>query len=234
MWRSAEHPSPRHATAVRITCYMGRTLHRFLSYKGITWYLAKERQSLKSLLLLENSGKMTCRDYATRQKKRGDMEESGGNSQKKLKREQDAKRQGAYRKRKKEKGKYVNLFVSQEIARKIKGKPALLVERFVELPEVMDRLEEQEKEIAELRSQREKRRISLSLKFENALIEKRFGESGEKDLLERANDERRRLAELLAEERNERDRLMRRVYAIVDAAGPWSRSWWTNRRTTST
>ena len=98
----------------------------------------------------------------------------------------------------------------------------------------MDRLEEQEKEIAELRSQREKRRISLSLKFENALIEKRFGESGEKDLLERANDERRRLAELLAEERNERDRLMRRVYAIVDAAGPWSRSWWTNRRTTST
>ena len=47
------------------------------------------------------------------------MEESGGNSQRKLKREQDAKRQGAYRKRKKEKGKYVNLFVSR---RKLQGR----------------------------------------------------------------------------------------------------------------
>ena len=93
------------------------------------------------------------------------MEESGGKSQEKLKRERDAKRQSAYRTRKKEKGKYVNLFVPPDIARKIKGKPSLLVERFAELSEVMDRLDEQEKDIRELRSQGEKRRISRSLKF---------------------------------------------------------------------
>jgi len=147
------------------------------------------------------------------------MEESPENNKGNSKRDRDAKRQSAYRKRKKEKGKYVTLFVPREVAGKIKGKPGLLVKRFAELSEVMDRLEEQEKEIREMSSQREKRRISLSLKYENGLIEKRFGESSEKELLERAGDERRRLAELLAEERNEHDRLMTRVYAIVDTAG---------------
>ena len=79
------------------------------------------------------------------------MEEIPENNKGKTKRERDAKRQSAYRKRKKEKGKYVTLFVPSEVAGKIKGKPGLLVKRFAELSEVMDRLEEQEKEIRELR-----------------------------------------------------------------------------------
>ena len=113
----------------------------------------------------------------------------------------------------------MNLFVPTEVAQKIKGEPALLVKRFVELSEVMDRFEQQDKEIRELRSRIEMRKMSLSLKFEKRLIAKRFGESSEKELLEWANDERRHLAESLAEERNERDRVMRRVYAILDMAG---------------
>jgi len=147
------------------------------------------------------------------------MEESGETSREKVKRERDAKRQSAYRTRKKEKGTYVNLFVPREIARKIKGKPGLLVKRFTELSEVMDRLEEQEKEIRELKSKRETRRISRSLEFENGLIERRFGRSDDKELLEQSMGERRRLEESLAEERNEHDRLRRRVHAIIDTAG---------------
>jgi hypothetical protein len=147
------------------------------------------------------------------------MEESPEKTKEKEKRERDAKRQRVYRKRKNAKGKYVTLFVPSEIAGKIKGKPSILVKRFAELSEVMDLLEEQEKEIRELRSQREKRRISLSVKFEKRLIEKRFTQSAEKELLERASDECHRLAELLTEERSKRDRLMRRVYAILDVAG---------------
>jgi hypothetical protein len=142
------------------------------------------------------------------------MEKSPENDKGNAKREQDAKRQKAYRKRKKEKGKYVTLFVPTEVAVKVKGNPALLVKRFAELSEVMDRLEQQDKEIWELRSQTEMRKISLSLRFEKRLIAKRYGESSEKELLERANDERRRLAE----ERNESERLKKRVYAILDAA----------------
>jgi hypothetical protein len=147
------------------------------------------------------------------------MEESPEKNRGTSKRERDAKRQRAYRKRKKGKGKYVTLFVPTEIARKIKGKPALLVRRFAELSDVMDRLEQQDKEIRELRSRLEMRKMSLSLRFEKRLIAKRFGESSEKDSLMWANDERRRLAELLAEERNESERLKKRVYAILDAAG---------------
>jgi len=147
------------------------------------------------------------------------MEGSTENDRGNVTREQNAKRQSAYRKRKKEKGKYVTLFVPTEVARKIKGKPSLLVKRFAELSEMMDHLEQQDKEIRQLRSQIEMRKMSLSLKFEKRLIAKRFGESSEKELLEWANDERRRLAESLAEERNERDRVTRRVYAILDTAG---------------
>ncbi len=147
------------------------------------------------------------------------MEESKDNYRGNVTREQNAKRQKAYRRRKKGRGRYVNLFVPTEVAQKIKGEPALLVKRFVELSEVMDRFEQQDKEIRELRSRIEMRKMSLSLKFEKRLIAKRFGESSEKELLEWANDERRHLAESLAEERNERDRVMRRVYAILDMAG---------------
>jgi hypothetical protein len=147
------------------------------------------------------------------------MEKSPENNKGNSKREQDAKRQKAYRKRKKEKGKYVTVFVPTEVAAKIKRNPALLVKRFVELSEVIDRLEAQETEIRELKSQREKRRVSLSLRLQNKLIEKRFGQSSEKELLEWANDERRRLTELLAEEKNEQDRLRKHVHAIIDAAG---------------
>jgi AraC-like DNA-binding protein len=130
---------------------------------------------------------------------KGSTENDNGNE----KREQNAKRQRTYRRRKKERGSYVHLFVPTEVARKIKGKPSLLVRRFTELSDVMDRLEQQDKEIRELRSRLEMRKMSLSLRFEKRLIAKRFGESSEKELLEWANDERRRLAELLAEERND-------------------------------
>ncbi|MGD0231247.1 MAG: hypothetical protein ABSC19_12960 [Syntrophorhabdales bacterium] len=147
------------------------------------------------------------------------MEGSAENDKGNVKREKNAKRQRTYRRRKKEQGRYVYLFVPTEVARKIKGKPALLGERFAELSEVMDRLEQQDKEIRELRSRIEIRKISLSLRFEKRLIAKRFGEFSEKDLLMWANDERRRLAELLAEERNESERVKKRVYAILDAAG---------------
>jgi hypothetical protein len=149
----------------------------------------------------------------------GNMEESAEKDKGNLKREQNAERQRAYRRRKKGRGRYVHLFVPTEVAWKIKGKPSLLVERFAELSEVMDRLEKQDKEIRELRSRLEMRKMSLSLRFEKRFIAKRFGESSEKELLVWANDERRRLAELLAEERSEQDRVKKRVYAILDAAG---------------
>jgi hypothetical protein len=148
------------------------------------------------------------------------MEESGLKSKEKnTKQDRDAKRQRLYRQGKKKKGKYVNLFVPHDVALKIKGHPGLLVERFVELSQVMDLIEKQDREIRELRSRREMRRIRLSQEFENGWIERRFGQSSEKEVLERANSERYDLRKTLAEERNEHDRLRRRVYTIVDTAG---------------
>ena len=51
------------------------------------------------------------------------------------------------------------------------------------------------------------------------MIERLFGQSSEKELLEWANGERRRLEESLAEERNEHDHLRRRIHSVLDAAG---------------
>lgn len=147
------------------------------------------------------------------------MEESDPKHEGNKKRDQDAKRQKLYREGKKKKGKYVNLFVPQDIARKIKGNPSLLVKRFAELSHVLDLLEQQDETIRELRSRREMRRIRQSQQFEREWIEKRFGQSSEREALERANGERYRLEELLAKERNEHDAFRRHTYVTIHTVG---------------
>ncbi|OPY85488.1 MAG: hypothetical protein A4E65_00113 [Syntrophorhabdus sp. PtaU1.Bin153] len=147
------------------------------------------------------------------------MDQSDRNHEGNKKRERDAKRQKLFREGKKKKGRYVNLFVPQDVARKIEGKPSLLVKRFLELSEVMDLLEQQDEVIRELRSRREMRRTRQSQQFEKEWFERRFGQSSEKEVLERANGERQRLEKVLAEERSEHDAFRRSVYVITEAAG---------------
>ncbi|MGD0233900.1 MAG: hypothetical protein ABSC55_05105, partial [Syntrophorhabdales bacterium] len=146
------------------------------------------------------------------------MEESSRNDERNRK-ERDRERQRLYRKRKRKTGKYVNLFVPDDVARKLKRNPGLLVRRFVELSQVMDLLEKQDKEIQEFNSRRQARKLRLSQESENRWIAYRFREWSGQDLLKQATSERYRLQELVAEQENNHAQFRRRVLAILDTAG---------------
>lgn len=85
-----------------------------------------------------------------------------------------AERQRDCRDRKKSKGKYVNVFVPREVAKKIRGNPSLLVKRFVEFSVLMNRIEELEEELDRVTSHREVRKLRLRKRIENEFFWKLY------------------------------------------------------------
>jgi hypothetical protein len=136
----------------------------------------------------------------------------------KVKRERDALRQKLCRRRKKAKGKYVHLFVPHAVAARIKGNPSRLVQRFVELSEVMDRMEQQEKEIHGLTQALVTKGLTLHKRLVVQALREQFAghpPGGLRAVVGLYVDD---LNKELAEERNEFARFKRRASLFANAA----------------
>lgn len=127
-----------------------------------------------------------------------------------------AERQRDCRDRKKSKGKYVNVFVPREVAKKIRGNPSLLVKRFVEFSVLMNRIEELEEELDRVTSHREVRKLRLRKRIENEFFWKLYEKTVE-DLPEIYAREREELRARLAEAEAKSARIERRS-SLLSAA----------------
>jgi len=128
-----------------------------------------------------------------------------------------AERQRDHRKRRKESGRYINVFVPHKIGEKLRGNPSMLVERFFDFSRLDDRIKELEKEITGLRVTLGERVYRLVEKRKDRWMEEVHGKTAQ-DLLDVFRWEGQRLSRQLMQIANEHEHLQNRFKSFRQEA----------------